>query len=509
MVYANILGIIVDTSYSWLRMFIALGISLVISIVIGISAARMPKFGRIIIPIVDVLQTLPILAFFPFAMYVFVFFLPGYIGINAAVVFLIITSMVWNMIFGVYQALNSMPVEYTEVARIYRMNFYRRLTKIYIPAALPRISEQMSLSWAVGLFYLVTSEIFSVGTKGYAVKHGIGVALTNAMASGNLYAYFYGILIFVIFVVATRLLFFDSFDKFANRFYLNSYKRESRLRFGTRIGSLLSGAGSAFSRFKLREHENRGQSRTVSYAGYAVLAAVVAYIAYILYTNIPVAQVYKLPSYEIYALFSLAASFLRIWGAFAVVLAIAIPLSVYVLFMAKRRRAYMLSFQILASIPATILLPLIAQLVGDNAEMLAFLIYVLSGIWYVIFSIMATAKYLPTNVDEVKRIFGLRGKSAWKKVYLKAIFPGLITGAITGIAAEWNASIVAEYFSAGTSGTVLTSVGTGIGKALNLSLSGNNLFLMGILLLNMVVMILAINYFVWRRLYKKMEVIYS
>ncbi len=128
--------------------------------------------------------------------------------------------------------------------------------------------------------------------------------------------------------------------------------------------------------------------------------------------------------------------------------------------------------------------------------------------WYVVFSIIATTKYLPENVEEVKKVFHLKGITAWKNIYFKSIIPGIITGAVTGIAAEWNASIVAEYFSVGN-GKIITSVGIGLGKALNLALADNNLVLMAILLINMVVMIIVINYFVWRRLYNGVSSVYS
>jgi NitT/TauT family transport system permease protein len=115
---------------------------------------------------------------------------------------------------------------------------------------------------------------------------------------------------------------------------------------------------------------------------------------------------------------------------------------------------------------------------------------------------------MPSNISEIKKIFHLKGITAWKKIYLKAIIPGVITGAVTGIAAEWNASIIAEYFSVG-SGKVITSVNIGVGKALNLALKNNNLTLMVILLANMVLMIMLINYFIWRRLYNGVNSVYS
>ena len=496
---AIIISVLLDTIYSWVRMLTALAFSIIIGLFVGIAVARSRALNRILMPVVDILQTLPILAFFPFAIYLFVFYLPGSMGINAAVIFLIITSMLWNIIFGVYQAIISLPKEYTELSRVYGLNFYQRMKKIFIPAALPRLSEQISLSWAIGLFYLVTSEIFSIGTKDYAVKHGIGVEFVKAAATGNATLYIYSIAVFIIFVVSTRLLFFENFDRMANRFYLKEYKKRKKDRFAFNI----SIPNSKITRRWL------GTVRKYSvYTLYVFIAIVFLFIFYkiVQVVNLPI--LYKIAGYEAYSLLSLAFSFLRVWGAFAAILAVSIPLSIYVVFLSNRTKRNMLIFQTIASIPATILLPAIAYIVYGNSELLAFIIYFLSGLWYVIFGIIATTKYMPPSIMEVKQIFHLNGVTAWKNIYLKAILPGVITGAVTGIAAEWNASIVAEYFSAG-SGKVITSVNIGVGKALNVSLAGSNLLLMGILLMNMVAMIVLINYFVWRRLYNGVNAVYS
>lgn len=492
--------VFVDTSYSWLRMFIALAISLVIGLFVGIATARSNALNRVLMPAVDVLQTLPILAFFPFAIYLFVFYLPGSIGINAAVIFLIITSMLWNLIFGVYQAVISIPSEYTELARISGMNLYQRLKKIFIPAALPRLSEQLSLSWAIGLFYLVTSEIFSIGTENYAVKRGIGAEFVKAAATGNFYLYLYSIIIFVLFVVITRLVVFERFDRFANRYYLEDYKKRKKER--------LTFSSLHFAGFAMGEKLKKRISKLFLYAFCLFIASIAVFAVYRLSHSASVQMLYSIINYEEYSLLSLAVSFLRVWSAFLVIVAVSVPLSISVIFLSKRTKRYMLIFQTIASVPATILLPAIAELVYGNSNMLAFIIYFLSGLWYVVFSIVATAKYLPPNIDEVKKIFHLNGITAWRKIYLKAILPGIITGAVTGIAAEWNASIVAEYFSVG-SGKIITSVGVGIGKALNIALAENNLLLMGVLLINMVAMIMIINYFIWRRLYNKVSSVYS
>ncbi len=506
----EIASLTLDTSYSWVRMLIALGVSMFLSLFIGILAARSKRAEKIIIPIVDILQTLPILAFFPFAVYLVVTYLPGVIGINAAVIFLIVTSMIWNMIFGVYEAVKTLPSELTELGKLYGLSAYQKLRKIFIPASLPRLSEQMALSWAIGLFYLVTSEIFSVGNSKFAVNNGIGVALVNLGSSGNLTYYFVGIAIFILFVVVTRLTLFEWFDRLANRYVLKQYGKspsKKTMRFDG-IFSKVFGLFSAFRLMKRKRHTNleKPHRNRIVYA--CIIIVMVLFVGYV-YLNHGASSILRLTGYEYLSVLSLFVSLLRVWFAFLLVLAVAVPISIYVVFMSKHKKSYLMMFQIIASIPATILLPLIVSALNKNGELVALTIFFLSGLWYVIFSIIATTKYVPNNVMEVKNIFKVKGVTAWRKVYLKAIAPGLITGGLTAIAAEWNASIIAEQFSGSTSGAVVSHVTTGIGRLLDTSLSSGNLTLMLVALVNMTVMIILLNKLVWKRLYERVSSVYK
>ncbi|MEM3227539.1 MAG: ABC transporter permease subunit [Candidatus Micrarchaeaceae archaeon] len=515
-----IASIVLDAGASWLRMFAALFLSVLLSIGVGIAAAVSKHAERIILPIVDIFQTLPILAFFPFVIYVFVFLLPGYIGINAAVIFLIITSMAWNIIFGVYESVKMLPVEFMEIADLYGMKFWSRMRKIFIPAAMPRVVEQSVLSWSIGLFYLVTSEIFSIGNINYAVKYGIGVALAELAFSGNYFYYFIGILVFIAFVVATRFLFFRPLEKYYTRYNRISEepKRHFALHFGiakalnylpklrhapaTRIRQM-----RAIPRMR-NSHREEPMLPAIERAelrkGIIAIAVIVAALLVVFIGT----HYHTLFSYELESVGALAASFARVWLAFAAILAIAFPVCVYLVFISRHRDSYLLLFQIIASIPATILLPIIVIALRNYAfhsELTAFVIFFLSGIWYIIFSVIASSTVISKEVFEVRKLFGIKGKNAWRYIYSKALLPGLITGSITAIAAEWNASIVAEYFTTtGISGTnVVSSVSVGIGKLLDLSLGSGNITLMVIALLNLTVMIILINTFVWKKLYKK------
>ncbi len=516
-----LLKLVLDTSVSWARMFVALGVSVALSIAAGVWMATSSKAEKLMLPVVDVLQTIPILAFFPFAIYIFVAVLPGYIGINAAVVFLIITSMVWNMILGVYESIKTIPKELAEVARLYHFDIWRRLRRIYMPACFPRLVEQSILSWSIGLFYLVTSEIFSIGNKNYQVGYGIGPELIKLAQIGGGY-YLLGLGVFIAFVILTRFLFFRPLEKYATKYtrqraqapkpklekrmitWLETALPRRKVEFDEK-GFLIDSGGAA-----PRKPAVRRRVIKVSTLYTALGAMILLVMAYV------IASSPTLRGYEIAAFIALAATFARVWLAFLVTLAIAVPVCVYIVFMSKRTSQYMLLFQIVASVPATVLLPAIALAIGGGAlhgEVVAFIIFLLSGIWYVIFSVVASVKTLPSNIFEAQKTFGIKGWNAWKNIYLKAIVPGLITGAMTGIASEWNASIVAEYFtSTGITGStnILSSVGIGIGKLLDLSLAAGNsgLGLMVIALLNLVVMILLVNTFVWKRFYNRIASVY-
>jgi len=513
-----ILQLLVDISFSWIRMFIALGLSILLGLGLGIWAATSRIAEKVIIPIVDILQTLPILAFFPFVIYIIVAAIPGYMGINAAVIFLIITSMLWNIIFGVYESIKELPHEFIELTAIYGMGIKEKLSKIYIPASMPKVMGQSTLSWAIGLFYLVTSEIFSTSSKTYMVKHGIGVALTQLALSGNFNEYIVGIFIFIVFVVLTRLLFFAPLERYFNKHNMSNIQKTRAIHFVHFMKPRLKlkipkiNIPIKFALGKKRDtyplsNEVYTKPKRRGYANLFYATFAILFVAAIILNK-------TLFSYELSILASLLASFARVWFAFAIILLISVPLSVYLIFFSKRLSAYVLLFQIIASIPATIMLPLIVSLfikMPFHSEAVAFSVYLLSGIWYVIFSTLSQKAYIPQSIYEVKKLFGIKGLQAWKKIYLYAIIPGLITGAVTGIAAEWNASIVAEYFTSSGigNGAVLTSVSIGIGKLLDLSLDNGNMVLMLLALLNLTIMIIVINRLLWKRLFDRVEDIYK
>ncbi len=537
-----VLMLLVNTSFSWLRLFIALALSVILSLFIGIAAARSKIAEKIIIPVLDIFQTLPILAFFPIVIIIILSLVKGSLGINLAVIFLIITSMIWNISFAVYEAVKTLPNEFLELSKIYNLSQIQKISKIYIPASMPKVMEQSVFSFSIGLFYLVTSEIFSTGNSNYSVKYGIGVELIKFGYSGNILYYLASIAVLILFIIITRFMVFVPLEKYFNKFnedketatpkIVKIYQFLKKPIFRPKLSPTKTHAKkhAPLLLFHVSKHSNRltykkqviKTDKKISFLISSKIIKLVSIAVFCLLTASAITFLYtmhysfliQVGNYEYISLVSLLYSFIRIWVVFAVILAISIPLTIYLIFISKNSGKFVTFFQILASIPATILLPLIALYMKNNGEAVAFIIFLISGIWYVIFSVLASSKNLNKEITEVQSVFGIKGFNAFKKIYMKAIIPGIITGAVTGIAAEWNASIVAEYFTkSGINGTqVVTQVNTGIGKLLDTALSSGphgNMLLMSIALINLTVMIILINTFLWKKLYKKVADIYS
>jgi NitT/TauT family transport system permease protein len=170
----NVADLVIDTISSVYRMFAALAISFVTALIIGITAARKPVSSKIIIPIIDILQSVPILGFFPAAIVFFITLFNGSpMGIEIAAIFLIFTSMVWNMIFAVYESVLSIPTELLETAQSYRASSLLQFRRLFLPASIPKLIYNSIMSWAGGWYFLTAAEIISLGSKKYTL-HGLG-----------------------------------------------------------------------------------------------------------------------------------------------------------------------------------------------------------------------------------------------------------------------------------------------------------------------------------------------
>ncbi len=509
------IGILVmDLAASWFRMFAALILAVVFSIAVGVAAATNQKAEQILLPAIDVLQTIPILGFFPVVIYLIVIVFPNFIGINLAVIFLIFTSMAWNITFGVYESVKSIPSDFITLARLSHFSRSRFLRELYIPAAMPRMAQQINVSWAVGLFYLVSSEIFSTGSSNFSVKYGIGAEVANLVATGNFVSYAIVLVFLVAAVLLTRFVFLTPLSMYSERFSFKGGSANS----DSKVVNLYKKIWGVFQKFaaSFQAKASYRKMKTVEVAmpmpkfirREKKVGASPALLALIVFL-ISIAVFFANSYFYLPALFTaLAYSFIRVWFMYLFSILIALPFGILI---AKSKRFYEPSLsviQVVASVPAPMLMPLVVALLLSlpfGNELMALAVIFLSMIWYILFSVIAGMRTIPEEFVELSRQMKFNWIRGWKNLYIPAVLPSFVTGSITAIGGAWNALIVAEYFTVENAGgrqVVLSQVGIGIGKLLDQATYSGNLNLILLSLLSMVLMVTFVNRFVWQRAYK-------
>jgi NitT/TauT family transport system permease protein len=224
----NFTSLVIDSVFSVYRMFAALGLSFVAAIVLGITAARKPLASKIIIPIIDVLQSVPILGFFPAAIAFFITLFNGsIIGIELAAIFLIFTSMAWNMIFSVYESVLSIPSELLETSYAYRANPLLQLRRLYLPASIPKLVYNSIMSWSAGWYFLTAAEIISLGSKTFTLR-GLGSLLGNSVYSGQYIQAIIALAILILIIMLTDFFFWRPLESYAKRFNYDYSSSASR-----------------------------------------------------------------------------------------------------------------------------------------------------------------------------------------------------------------------------------------------------------------------------------------
>lgn len=503
-------------------MIIALFFSIIFSLIVGIIAARNRRAETVIIPLLDVLQSIPILGFFPIVVFGIYAILPGPVGSSLAVIFLIFTSMSWNIAFGVYEAVKSIPQDYIDLSFMSKSSTFQRITSLYIPASLSRIAYNTQTSWAVGLFYLVSSEIIeegtAAGTKTVPV-HGIGVdIITYGLAAVHTHdytPYVYSILLLVLAVIIWQFVFLREFSLWAERYKFveepRSVSRDPMMRFYHWVN-----VKTVSKLFLLRPV--RGVSSLTSAIGrykrglkYAILILLAVFLVFeigaqfhSMRTGVSGFNFSAIVPDEETVLVALAYSFVRIWYVYFICIAVAVPLGIVIALHNKLYDALVPLIEVIASVPGPILLPALvpaAAFAGAFAgELVAAIIIFLGMIWYVLFNVMAGIRTLPAELFELRASLRVSTIQAWRNIYLPAIATAFVTGSITAIGAAWNTLIVAEYFT-GNGTTPLTQVGQGIGKVIVIATNNGNYLMLALSVLSMTALVIAFNLSVWRRVY--------
>jgi NitT/TauT family transport system permease protein len=495
-------------------MIVALMFSVIFSLAIGITAARNHRAETVIIPTLDVLQSVPILGFFPIVIYGISAVIPGAVGVDLAVIFLIFTSMSWNIAFGVYEAVKAIPQDYLDLSLMSNSGTLQRVVSIYIPASLSRIAYNTQISWAVGLFYLISSEVITEGTSSLKVR-GIGVDIFNFGIAGDYTAYAYCLVLLILAVIIWQFVFLREFTLWAEKYRFGDDPHAGHKDFLMKMyswvnqrslnkllllkpGRTVTSLTSPISRYR------RGLKYSILILFLVFLLFEVGAFANGLRTGAAGLNLSAIPGDEAAVLVGLAFSFVRIWYVYFICVVVAVPVGIVIALHERAYNALVPVIEVIASVPSPALLPAIVPftlLAGTWAgEITAALVIFLGMIWYILFNVMAGIRTLPGDLWELRKSLMVSRTQAWRNIYLPAVTTAFVTGSITAIGAAWNTLIVAEYF--GSSGKApLTQVGDGIGKIIVIATNNGDQLTLGLAVLSMTGLVVAFNLIVWRRVY--------
>jgi len=519
--------VILDIVSSWLRMILALGLSVVFALVVGIWAARSKRAEAVILPLLDIFQSIPILGFFPFVIGGIYGAMPNFVGANLAVIVLIFTSMSWNIAFGVYEAVKAIPQDYIDLLSVSHAGSWQRIRSLYIPASLSRIAYNTQISWAVGLFFLTASEIIVVGSgtrlQQVPIPYGIGIGASQ-FANGDFADYALLIAGIVVAVIVWRFLFLREFALWSEKYKMMEEPREQHrdpiMRFYSWVNH------RAVSKLFLLAHDV-GVSRftsTIARFGRGIRYAVLIFLVLfglLLLSSVAHAggPMPSMPSLSLIAgdesqvLVALATSFVRVWYVYAICVAIGLPLGIVISLNFRLYDTVSPILEVISSVPAPILLPAILQIptLGKTPEAVSTLVIMLAIIWYIIFNVMAGVRTLPADLKELPNVYHVSRWTAWRNVYLPGALTGFVTGSITAIGGAWNALIISEYFTETVKGqtVVASQVSTGIGKLIDVATYSSDYLMLTLAVVSMTVLIVTFNLTVWRRIYHRVTSRYA
>ncbi len=508
------------TFRSLLRMSIAYLFALIFSLAYGFAAATSKKRAAVMLPILDIFQSVPVLGFFPAAIFFFVAIIPNkIIGVEAASIFLIFTSQVWNMAFGVYESLTTIPKDLKEAYNFFDPQGKLSFIRMYFPATIPKLIYNSIISWSNGWYFLVACEIFAVGSASYRLP-GIGSFIMESASESKIGLTLLGIAALTVVIIFLDLFIWKPLSQWSRRFrYSTSPGEEEETEvwevvslFWEFIGNILRKIrkgiikrNGKFSPGMFTFWHNKKTKAFIRLTNKILTAVIIILSAVLLYKVVlAIPVLFKSLSLEdiLLSLKSILYSFIRLLIAYLISLAWTVPVAVFLFYHQKSAKVISPILQILASIPAVSLFPLILYyfIRFPHGLDLTAIALILTGMqWYILFNVYGGLKAIPNDLKEVVDSIGLKKMSKFKRLLLPASLPSLMTGTITAWGGGWNALIIAEYIS--LKGKVYSV--TGIGSLLDKSLANGNQSLFVISLFLMVLTIFLINHFVYRPLYDK------
>jgi NitT/TauT family transport system permease protein len=500
--------------FSVLRIAAAYVISLVFTLIYGYTAAYHRKAEKFMIPLLDTLQSIPVLSFLPGVMISMVALFPTrQLGVELGSILLIFTGQVWNMTFSFYSSLKTIPAEMREAASAYRLSWWQRFWQLELPQAAIGLIWNSMMSVAGGWFFLMACEMFVLGSRDFRLP-GLGSYLQTAANAGDTRAILWGITTMIGTIIIIDQILWRPVIAWAQKFKLEQVSGEaprSPILTWLRSSRLLPFVSHAWIfplREKLNLHFARLEYRSslssprTKVSPWLVGSAEVLTLAGIAYAVAKMLSMFlTLSSVEIrHILLGTGATFLRVEFALLLAASWTIPVGVAIGLRPRLSAVAQPIAQVAASVPATALFPIVLMVLiraGGGLGIGSIVLLLIGTQWYILFNVIAGATAIPADLKEVCSTYRLSSVDRWRTLFLPAIFPYLITGFVTASGGAWNASIVAEYFH--FRGETISTLGLGaiISQATD---SGNFRVLLAATVI-MAMIVVTFNRLIWRRLY--------
>jgi NitT/TauT family transport system permease protein len=509
-----------------LRMLAAMVASLIFTLVYGTLAAKSRRAGQVLVPILDILQSVPVLGYISFTVTFFLALFPSRVlGAELAAIFAIFTSQAWNMTFSFYQSLRTVPRDLDEVSRGFHLTGWQRFWKLEVPFSMPGLIWNMMMSMSGGWFFVVASEAITVGNNTITLP-GVGAYLAQAITEKNLHAVGWVILAMVVVILAYDQFLFRPLVAWADKFRMENTSSgdapESWLldliRRTHLIHQLLVPFGWLFAkaaRIRLQLPSFPGISSAAPATGgrstmrtrigdivWAVLVIaltmfvvwrVVAYVR----TGVTLGEVWHVLGLGLITL-------LRVALLIAIASVIWVPLGTLIGLRPALAEKVQPLAQFLAAFPANLLFPVFVIVIVRfhlNPDIWLSPLIVLGTQWYILFNVIAGATAYPNDYKEAAKNFHIRGWQWWKQAMLPGIFPYYVTGAITASGGAWNASIVSEFVQWGDTKVVAHGLGAYIAE---MTAAGDYpKIILGIAVMSLFVTLF--NRLIWRPMYTYAE----
>ena len=500
------------------RMLIAMVFSLLFTFIFGLWAAKSKRAARIIIPVIDILQSVPILGFLSVTVTAFIALFPNsMLGPECAAIFAIFTSQAWNMALGFYQTVRSVPAEINEAATMFHLTAWQRFWRIEVPFSMPGLLWNAMASMSAGWFFVVAAEALTVSNQDILLP-GIGSYIAVAIQAANMSAIGYAVLaMFIVILIYDQLLFRplvawaekfksgqDVAEKVPESWVINLLRRTRMMRnLGVRMAHLFNLFVNARifyprdrarpRRFLIKKRNDHaiGIMWDVLFILLEIGAAV--FLIYACIQNLTMAEVW-------HAIWLGLITTLRVFILIVICSLIWVPIGVWI---GLRPTATMITqpiAQILAAFPANLFYPFIVIFIVTyhlTPNIWLTPLMILGAQWYILFNVIAGASSIPKELLQVADNLNVTGWLRWTRLLLPAIFPYYITGAMTAAGGAWNASIVAEVVSWGNAKLVATGLGAYISEYTTAGEFAHSALGIGVMCL----LVLLINRLVWRPLY--------